>query len=297
MSRIRKILMGWKTEFDIRQKEARFLKGLQHAPDILHHTPAIEGDEINFSHSGHTGDVIYGMPAMYALAKGRKINLYLRLNQPATDFTKKMRHPNGNVMLTEKSVELFRPLLSKQPGIHHFGALKDEVVHYDLSLFKAFPFDYRMGSITRYFFLTYGIAGDLWNPWLHVTPNQSFNDAVVVARSSRYRTPKIDYGFLKKYPRVIFVGLPDEFADMQPHIPQMQYQPVNDFLELAEIIAGSRLFIGNQSFPFALAEALKVKRVLEVFYQCPNVMAEGPNGYQFCYQPQFEKIVSDILEE
>lgn len=288
--------MEWKTEFDVHQKEQRFLKGIANAPDILGNPPVIEGDEVNFSHSGHTGDVIYSMPAIYSLAKGRKINLYLRLNQPVTDFTKRMTHPNGNIMLNQKSVDMFAPLLLQQPGFNKCQALQHETVHYDLSIFKAFPFDYRMSSITRYFFLTYGISGDLWNPWLHVTPNESFRDTLVVARSSRYRSPGVDYRFLRKYPKVVFVGLPDEYADMKPQIPDMEYQPVANFLELAQIIAGSRLFIGNQSFPFALAEALKAKRVLEVFYQSPNVTAEGPGGYAFCYQPQFEKIVSDLLD-
>jgi hypothetical protein len=294
LGRIRKILMGWKTEFDVAQKEARFVHALGHAPNLLH--PVITGDEVNFSHSGHTGDVIYAMPAMYALANGRKINLYLRLNQPATEFTKKMRHPNGNVMLTEKSVQLFSPLLSAQPGINLFAALGNEEVHYDLSMFKAFPFDYRMSSITRYFLFSFGVSYPLHEPWLHVTPDHSFNDAIVIARSSRYRTPGIDYSILKKYPRVVFVGLPDEFEDMHPHIPHMQYKSVANFLELAEVIAGSKLFIGNQSFPFALAEALKAKRMLEVYYQCPNVTAEGPGAHEFCYQPQFEKMLSDLLD-
>ena len=199
-------------------------------------------------------------------------------------------------MLNEKSVQMFAPLLLRQKGFNKCQALGNEQIHYDLSIFKAFPFDYRMGSITRYFFLTFGISGDLWNPWLQVAPNSIFNDTVVVARSSRYRSPKIDYGFLQKYPKIVFVGLPDEYENMKPVIPNMAYQPVADFLELASVIAGSKLFIGNQSFPFALAEALKVKRVLEVYYQSPNVMAEGPNGYAFCYQPQFEKIVSDLLD-
>jgi hypothetical protein len=100
----------------------------------------LKATTVNFSHSGHTGDVIYAMPAMYALAKGRKINLYLRLNQPATEFTKKMRHPNGNVMLTEKSVQLFSPLLSSQPGINTFAALGNEVVHYDSLDVQSFSF-------------------------------------------------------------------------------------------------------------------------------------------------------------
>lgn len=296
MNPLRKILIGWKTEFDVRQKEKRFLKTLAAAPDILGHPPHIEGDEVNFSHSGHTGDVIYSMPAMYALAKGRKINLYLRLHQPALAFTKRMRHPNGKVMLNEKSVEMFAPLLLTQKDIQVCKALGNETVHYDLSAFWSFPFDQRMGTITRYFSLTYGIGIDLWNPWLHVTPDEAYSNAVVVARSSRYRSPLISYGFLNKYPRIVFVGLPDEYEDMKTQVPRMEYKPVSHFLELAQVIAGSRLFIGNQSFPFALAEAMKVRRVLEVYYQSPNVMAEGPGGYMFCYQPQFEKIVSELLD-
>lgn len=205
-----------------------------------------------------------------------------------------MKHPNGSVMLNEKSVELFKPLLLSQKDINVCKALENETVHYDLSVFWSYPFDYRMGTITRYFSLTYGIGIDLWNPWLHVQPNQNYADAIVLARSSRYRTPGISYSFLSKYPRVVLVGLPDEYEDMKQHIDGLEYKPVADFRELAEIIAGSKLFIGNQSFPFALAEALKVRRVLEVYYQSPNVMAEGPGGYMFCYQPQFEQIVQEL---
>lgn len=296
MSWIRKTLLAWKTEFDVAQKEARWLKGLATAPDIIGNPPHIEGDEVNFSHSGHTGDVVYGMPAMFALAKGRKINLYLRLHQPVTDFTKKMRHPNGNIMLNEKSVELFTPLMLQQPGINIFKALENETVHYDLSIFKPFPFDLRMASITRYFLLTYGVGADLSKPWLHVTPDESYRDAIVLARSSRYHSPGITHTFLQKYPRLVFVGLPDEYEVMKQQLPTLVYKPTRDFLELASVIAGSRLFIGNQSFPFALAEAMKAKRMLEVFYQSPNVMAEGPGGYMFCYQPQFKKLVSDLLD-
>ena len=43
-------------------------------------------------------------------------------------------------------------------------------------------------------------------------------------------------------------------------------------LDLAQTIAGCKFFIGNQSFSFAVAEAIKVKRVLEVCYETPNVI-------------------------
>ncbi|MCK9402850.1 MAG: hypothetical protein M0Q26_05575 [Chitinophagaceae bacterium] len=294
MSWLHKIFTDWKAGFNARQKETQFLQGLQNLPDVLHPIQ-LEGDEINFSHSGHAGDIIYSIPTMYALAAGRKINLYLSLYQPNRDFTKQMKHPNGNVMLTEKSVALFAPLLLAQPAFLRCEALTNQTIHYDLAAFREFPFDYRMGSITRWYFLTYGISCDLGKPWLQVIPNERYTNAIVIARSSRYHTPKIDYGFLKKYPTLFFVGMPDEFDDMKKQIPNLVYQPVTNFLELASVIAGSKLFIGNQSFPFSLAEALKVRRVLEVFPQCPNVLVEGANAYDFCYQPQFEKIVTDLL--
>jgi hypothetical protein len=81
---------------------------------------------------------------------------------------------------------------------------------------------------------------------------------------------------------------------MKKSIPHLKYRGVNDFLEFARIIAGCKFFIGNQSFPYAVAEALKVNRALEVCFECPNVIPEGPNGYDFCYQPQFEKIVKQL---
>ncbi len=295
MSPLKKIFNAWKTEFNVKQKETQFINGLQQVPDLLSNPPVITGDEINFSHSGHAGDIIYSIPTMLELAQGKKINLYLTLNQPNRDFTKQMRHPNGNVMLTQKSVDLFAPLLLAQPGFAKCEAHKEQPIHYDLTAFRSFPFDYRMGSIARWYFLTYGISRDLGKHWLQVTPNTSFHDAILLARSSRYRTPHITYTFLKKYPRIVFVGMPDEFAEMQQQIPQLIYQPVTNFYELAAVIAGSALFIGNQSFPFSLAEALKVKRVLEVFPQCPNVVVEGEYAYDFCYQPQFEKIVKDLM--
>lgn len=296
MSRLQKIFTYWKSEYNFRKKHQQFIRALAHVPDAVHPQHPLDVDEINFSHNGHAGDIIYSIPVMHALAKGRRINLCFDLYQPVKDFTPSMKHPNGKVMLTDKSLEQFRPLILSQPGFHTCEALKDQEIHYDLTVFRQFPFDYRMGSIARWYFLTFGVATDLGKPWLNVQPNPSFADAVVIARSSRYHSPGISYAFLQKYPRLIFVGVPDEFSEMKKQLPSLQYQPVNDFLELASVIAGSRLFIGNQSFPFSLAEALKVKRVLEVYHQCPNVIPEGGNAYDFCYQPQFEKIVNDLLD-
>lgn len=295
MSFLKKIWTDWKLSFNHRQKEKSFRNGLTTVPQVLQPLTPITGDIVHFKHTGHAGDVIYSIPAMKALAKGKKIRLYFELNQPNRDFTKQMRHPNGNVMLTDRSVELFKPLMQQQPEIEYFGAWNGEPIHYDLTAFRSFPFDYRMYSITRWYFLTFAVTADLGKPWLQIVPDNRFSDKIVLARSSRYHALDISYSFLSKYNNLYFVGVQEEYESMKSEIPNLQYQAVSNFAELAAIIAGCKLFIGNQSFPFSLAEALKVPRILEVYYQCPNVVPEGPNAYDFCYQPQFEKIVSDLL--
>lgn len=257
--------------------------------------PVIEGDEVHFKHSGHIGDIIYAIPAMKALAKGRKINLYMHLNQVGV-YSSKMKHPNGAAKLTARSVQMLSPLLLQQPQFNKVEVYDNNTIHYDLDLMHRYPLDLKMGSITHWYFWTFGITGNTWTPWLEVTPDFNFSNAIVVLRSQRYRTPGIDYSFLKQYPRVVFIGLPVEFEDMKQAVPHLEHVESANFLEMARIIAGSRLFIGNQSFAYSLAEALKVKRLLEIYPVCPHVIADGPNGYGTPYQPQFEKIVADIMQ-
>lgn len=269
----------------------KFLLRLQNAPLPRFETPS--GEDVHFKHSGHTGDIIYSLPAVFSLAKNKNIHLYLNVNEESNN--RSLSHPLGSVMLTEKIVELLRPLLLHQPQIKSCDIYNGQPINYDLDLFRQYPFNYKIGNIARWYFLTFGINADLGKLWLQVPANTSLNDTIVIARSRRYRNPAIDYSFLNRYPNLVFVGLEEEYLDMKKMLPKIQYGPVKNFLELASIIAGSRFFIGNQSFPFSLAEGLKVKRMLEVYHQSPNVVVEGANGYDFCYQPQFEKLVADLL--
>ncbi len=82
---------------------------------------------------------------------------------------------------------------------------------------------------------------------------------------------------------------------MKKSIPNLVWQPVVNFLELAAVIAGSKLFIGNQSFPFSIAEGLKATRLLEVYHRIPNVIPEGKNGYDFYFQKHFEYLVENLV--
>jgi hypothetical protein len=265
----------------------------------LHAAPPVNLDlnfnqDVHFKHSGNAGDVIYALPAIYAIAKDHKAHIHLNTGVE-TIYEKDVNHPMGNSMLNEKTAGMLAPLLLYQPQIITCDIYTKQQVDVDLDLFRKFPLFYGYGNIARWYFYIFAVQADLSLPWLQAPDNNEFKDSIVIARSQRYRNPGIDFSFLSKYPSLIFLGLPEEYEDMKTSLPQIRHQPVNDFLEMASIIKSCRLFIGNQSFPFAIAEALKAKRVLEVCYYCPNVNVEGKNGYDFCYQPQFEKTVELAL--
>jgi hypothetical protein len=274
-------------------KNNYFLSQISRAA-IINLSPGTLPNEVHFKHSGLIGDLIYSIPAIISLAKGKNIHLHLNINQKAI-YKKSMQHHNNNKMLTEDSVNFLAPLFLSQPNFTVCDILKNQRIDYDLDSLRKLPFILNTHNIARLNLLTFGISSNLSLPWLFAKPNESFTNEIIIARSFRYRTPGIDYSFLNQYPNLTFIGLRDEYDDIKIAVPSLKYKPVKDALELANIISGCRLFIGNQSFPFSLAEGLKVPRVLELFYDRPDVIVIGENAYEFYLQAQFEKIIKTIL--
>lgn len=279
-------------EYLLERKRKQFLQKLQQisvSPNKILHAE----NYVSFSHIGLNGDIVYSIPAMLAIAKGKKIRLYLDVTQK-TMYKSNMQHYNKDKILTKSSVEFITPLILSNPQFEICKILEKEIIDYDLNEFRKYPFDYRMGHICRWYFLTFGVSYDLSKPWLKVNSNLSFKNDIVIARSFRYRTLGINYSFLKNYNNIKFIGLSEEFEDIKQQIPKIELLKVTNALEMAEIIAGCKYFIGNQSFPFSIAESLKVRRVLELSNESPNVIVDGEFGYDFCFQQQFEKIIKDL---
>jgi len=130
--------------------------------------------------------------------------------------------------------------------------------------------------------------------WGKVIPTDILG-SIIVNRTARYRNPFISYGFLNEIGRggrrIYFVGTHDEYSEFQDEVNCAIYLPVGNFLELAVYIGFCKLFIGNQSFCFALAEAMKTTRVLEVCSFAPNVIPTGQEGFDFYNQEAFEYLV------
>ena len=224
-----------------------------------------------FKHSGARGDLIYGLPAIKALGGGK-----LLINIDKTRYLGKA--------LDEEGVDQFRELLADEDYIESVGIWDGDVPTYDLDDFREVEVDSNLLSMAH--LTRFGVSTDLSEPWLKVEPKHVAD--VVVNRTWRYHGP-FAWDELKPWEdRCVFVGSVDEYDDFREATDlEMPRYETKTYLELAEVIAGSKLFVGNQSFPYALAEALKVPRTLEVCPICPNCNPMGSNA--------FTRLTQDIL--
>ncbi|MDB5031055.1 hypothetical protein [Mucilaginibacter sp.] len=251
--------------------------------------------QLNVHHSGNAGDIIYALATLKEIHEltGVKINLYLKLSKPR-NMPKHMTHPLGSVMLNQKMVDMLAPLVLSQKYMDKCEAYNGEQIHIDLDFFrsKLIPIDH--GNIARWCGYLTGVTPQLWKSWLTVDADKAYANTIVIARSERYRNTAINYSFLQDYKDVVFIGVASEYEDMRKSIPNLKWVQVDDFLKLARIIAGCKVFIGNQSFPFSIAEGLKVPRILELYYQIANVIPEGENAHDFFFQEHLESLVKQL---
>ncbi len=249
-------------------------------------------ETVSFKHSGQTGDIIYSIPAMLGLANGRKIDLYIKLDV-------KIELPNlpyGSKMLSQKAFDLLLPLLKLQYYFNKIEVYTDQNFDFDLDLFRSMPINANFGCLQRHWFHIFNTHYDLSKIWItNVSNEPRLSRSIIVSRSHRYRNNTINYGFLSLYEEVKFIGTDEEYLDFKKIVSHASHLKINDFLEMASFINSCKLFIGNQSFPFALAEAMKSTRILEICPETPHVIPHGAYGYDFYFQVHFEELVERLM--
>lgn len=247
---------------------------------------------ISASHGGLSGDIVYGLALArhIAWANSCLIDLYIARDRPY-QHPAGMNHPNGNqYLMSEGAFEFIRPLLAIQPFVNEVFFVRD--VDIPAAAVRLDPYrvasglNVSAGNIADFPGKIYGIPLDLSEAWLSTRPVKPSPWAVTVGISRRYRNAAIDYSFLAQVEGVRYVGLPEEYEDFKFRhgLADLAYEKCATAVDLAEAIRSSRVFIGNQSMPFAIAEALKVNRALETCELCPNVIPCGPAGGSFIYQ-------------
>jgi hypothetical protein len=250
---------------------------------------------MNFLHSGSLGDIIYALPTVKALTgKLRRANLYLKADVP--DGIPVWAGQRQRYRMSREEAGKLLGLLAQQPGIGEAALYDGQAVDIDLDRFRETGFGYDRGDITRFYAYAFKCLPRTWEPRLKVQPSDQYADRVLVNRTTRYVNRAVSYGFLAGRPKVYFVGYQEDYQAFVKGCPRIPHLLAPDALTLASWVAGCKALVGNQSFPFALAEALKVPRCLEVFPGCPNVRPNGPKGWEAIGQEMFQQIVEDLAK-
>lgn len=224
----------------------------------------------HFGSSGDLGDIVCSLPLVQQL--GGK-HFYWFYNRP---FTKDI----------ESRFDLIAPLLMAQPYIECVAVGNGKDVDYDLSEFRHIyhPTRTLLESQAVWAAKKFGLPiprGE--KQWLFVEPVKGLKQRVVIARSPRYHNPLFPWEQVVKHygSTLLFIGLPEEHAAFCSVFGQVEYRPTKDLLESAQVIAGSALFIGNQSSPNALAEGLKHPRIQETNLRVPDCIYPGATNAQY----------------
>jgi hypothetical protein len=243
-----------------------------------------------FRHSGKLGDIVYSLPTVRALGGGvfcvDHVAEYLRKSPLGLEAARLMielletqdyiqhaqLYAGGPV---DYDLDRFR---NKAIPIHVFNSIRADTDEIAGTLFGGFVKEFRRRLIPRieidlaqFHWESTGLPGhvDLSIPWITGIQKKVLAD-VVVSKTSRY-FGTFNWSALKEYaPRAVFLGLETEWHDFRSAYFDIDFYKVSSLVDFARVVAGARLYVGNQSFGLALADAMLIPRVAELWDPSPN---------------------------
>jgi len=271
--------------------------------------------KLTFKISGFIGDIIHSLPAIKTACEkyGTTADIYIFLDHTWSYFKEETREHNG--LISKGNFEMLKPLLNALPFINSVSEWKGQQVHYDFDTvkFRGKEIGLPHSNISRWYMYLFpelscdlskrvidlhDLEGHMWDTKGEIGIQQAlYQNSIVVSRTFRNVNPYINYMFLNQYENVCFVGTLQEYEVFIKQVPNARYIHVDDFLELAIVIGNAKLFIGNQSFCYSIAEQMKTPRLLECNQEATNVMPQGANGYDFYTQHGLEYIVNEVINK
>lgn len=216
-----------------------------------------------FKHGGAGGDMIYGLSCMYHLGGGK---LHLRFD-------------GGR--------KFYYDLLKSQPyikEIEHHTTHQDNwlkfPVDYNLDLFRRQPFNSGY-TLVECHMMAMKIKFDLTKPWLFVKPKYVADIVINDTGKIRWEGITVDWNCVKEFEdKCIFIGLEGEYKTfVRDRGLKIKYFKIKDANDFAQVIKGSKLYLGNQSTGLALAEGLKHPRVADLYLGKSKQYPKGENGH------------------
>lgn len=224
---------------------------------------------MKFYHAGDLGDIIASLPAVRALGGG--------------DYL--IGPGYARESMRGKRFDAIRPLLAAQPYIS--SVQWAETVPDGAMDFNTFRHDHINGESLAHWQARHLGVEISAEPWLTAPASDRSKGRTVIARSPRYHSRwRMWNTILKKHPDALFVGTVEEYRHLSS-VTQVRFEhaPTGDLLELASIIAGCKLFAGNQSCPWWIAFALGVPTIQEVFSGSLNSRIERAEARYFDNPP------------
>jgi hypothetical protein len=224
-----------------------------------------------FLHRGKFGDIIAALPSIKALGGGDLVIT----DKPA---------PGCVPPLNRRLYQAIEPLLKAQPYLTSVSFEPEPVgITHDFHNFQV-HIPWRDGrSLVEWQAAYIGATVTDLEPWLMGVKPQRMRDRVVICRSARYHNPAFPWReILKRIGKTaLFVGLPEEHEAFAQEFDCRWlecYYPA-DMLEAASIIAGAKLFIGNQSSPFWLAAGVGAPIIQEVWQTRADSVIPRANAF------------------
>jgi hypothetical protein len=260
---------------------------------------------IPFKHSGALGDIVYSLPAILTILNiynGGSATIYIP-NNKSTYHGPGVNHPGGKYMMNQALFDFILPLLTRQAFIENVFFVAEEEIPgnaIDMDVIRHGMINVGAGNIKDYYFKAFGLVSRKSAPWLHVDQADNANGVdIVIGRSTRYLNQGINYSQLNELNKTIgFVGSDFEFKTFTERvsIDGIRKLSVDNALDACRLIHSAKLFIGNQSLFFALAEGLQSNRILESFELVPNVVPQGGQCGQYITTSGFVKLLNQFFE-
>ena len=244
-----------------------------------------------YRHSGTAGDTIYSL-ALVKRMGGGEFQIGIGNLEPTLEkygYRADECDPAHRGRYTERDYALMAPLIERQQYITKVSpwTAGDAEPEVDLDRYRAVLYRTFEGNIVESYFRTFDVPfmmQDYDATWLEADPIEEAS--VIVNSTPRYRDPEAHGTWLQMCvdgeldKNGLFVGTISEYdAFVQNTGCNIKYRPVKDFLELAGLIAGADLFLGNQSMALSIAMGLGKTSVVELH-------KIKPMQYRECFFPR-----------
>jgi hypothetical protein len=232
-----------------------------------------------FKHSGNLGDIIYALPTIKALGGGV---LYIASGVYSPRISAAAPHP---FPLSTNIVDQMTAFLKSQFYLKDVRPYGGEIIDYDLDIFREYVVSDRAlwkVHLADWHLKSFHVQFDLCRPWLFdIAPRYVHDIVVTYSVKNESRDGSFNWRVLEDYvDKCVFLGFENEYYEFKKHTGlEINCHEAENITEFARVIRGSKLLISNQSFGFALTEAMKHPRVLDVLRLRSNALPQSSNGH------------------